>query len=62
MPPAQVADLLVDAIRRGASYLLTDHDWDDRIRARHELIMAGAVGEARAVGGAGAADAAGGIG
>jgi NAD(P)-dependent dehydrogenase (short-subunit alcohol dehydrogenase family) len=43
MPPAQVAALLVDAIRRDASYLLTDHDWDDRIRQRHELIMAGAV-------------------
>jgi NAD(P)-dependent dehydrogenase (short-subunit alcohol dehydrogenase family) len=43
MPPAQVADLLVDAVRGGADYLLTDHDWDDRIRQRHELIMAGAV-------------------
>jgi NAD(P)-dependent dehydrogenase (short-subunit alcohol dehydrogenase family) len=55
MPPAQVADLLVDAVRAGASYLLTDHDWDDRIRQRHESIMAGAVvadGAAR-VGGAG---------
>lgn len=44
MPPAQVADLLVDAIRRGAGYLLTDHDWDERIRQRHEAIMAGAAG------------------
>jgi NAD(P)-dependent dehydrogenase (short-subunit alcohol dehydrogenase family) len=43
-PPAQVAALVVDAIRAGARYLLTDHDWDDRIVARHESIMAGAVG------------------
>ena len=44
MPPAQVASLVVDAIRTGAPYLLTDHDWDDRIIKRHEAIMAGAVG------------------
>jgi NAD(P)-dependent dehydrogenase (short-subunit alcohol dehydrogenase family) len=44
MPPAQVAALVVDAIRAGARYVLTDHDWDDRIIARHESIMAGAVG------------------
>jgi hypothetical protein len=34
----------VDAIRTGAPYLLTDHDWDDRIIQRHEAIMAGAAG------------------
>lgn len=44
MPPAEVAGRLADAIRDGASYLLTDHDWDDRIRQRHEAILAGAVG------------------
>jgi NAD(P)-dependent dehydrogenase (short-subunit alcohol dehydrogenase family) len=44
IPPAQVAALVVDAIRTGARYLLTDHDWDDRIIARHESILAGAVG------------------
>jgi NAD(P)-dependent dehydrogenase (short-subunit alcohol dehydrogenase family) len=44
MPPAQVAALVVDAIRTGAPYLLTDHDWDDRIIKRHEAIMAGAAG------------------
>jgi NAD(P)-dependent dehydrogenase (short-subunit alcohol dehydrogenase family) len=43
-PPAQVAALVVDAIRTGARYLLTDHEWDDRIIARHESILAGAVG------------------
>ena len=50
MPPVQVADLLVDAIRRGAGYLLTDHDWDDRIRQRHESILAGVVGASREAG------------
>jgi NAD(P)-dependent dehydrogenase (short-subunit alcohol dehydrogenase family) len=43
-PPAQVAAQVVDAIRTGAAYLLTDHDWDDRIIQRHEAILAGAVG------------------
>jgi NAD(P)-dependent dehydrogenase (short-subunit alcohol dehydrogenase family) len=42
MPPAQVADLVVEAIRTGAPYLLTDHDWDDRIIQRHQAILAGA--------------------
>jgi len=44
MPPAVVADLLVDAVRRNAPYLLTDHDWDHLVRARSEAILAGAVG------------------
>lgn len=44
MPPAQVAALVADAIRTGAPYLLTDHDWDDRIISRHQAILAGAVG------------------
>ncbi len=43
MPPAEVADKLVDAVRSGALYLLTDHDWDEQVRERHEAIMAGAV-------------------
>lgn len=46
MPPAEVADLLADAIRRDARYLLTDHDWDERIRQRHDAILAGAAGAA----------------
>jgi NAD(P)-dependent dehydrogenase (short-subunit alcohol dehydrogenase family) len=41
MSPAEVAGKLVQAIRGGALYLLTDHDWDDRVRERHESIMAG---------------------
>ena len=44
MPPAQVAALVVDAISAGAPYLLTDHNWDDRIVQRHQAILAGAVG------------------
>ena len=43
-PPAQVAALVVEAIKTGAPYLLTDRDWDDRIIKRHQAIMAGAVG------------------
>jgi len=49
MPPAQVADKLVGAIRRDTLYLLTDHEWDERIRRRHEAILAGADGPAPAV-------------
>jgi len=44
MSPDTVAELLVDAVRRGAPYLLTDHDWDHLVQERHEAIMAGAVG------------------
>jgi NAD(P)-dependent dehydrogenase (short-subunit alcohol dehydrogenase family) len=44
MPPAEVADKLVNAIRGGGLYLLTDHEWDHRVAERHQAIMAGAVG------------------
>jgi NAD(P)-dependent dehydrogenase (short-subunit alcohol dehydrogenase family) len=44
MPPAEVAAKLVDAVRTGARYLLTDHHWDPRIRERHDSIMASATG------------------
>jgi NAD(P)-dependent dehydrogenase (short-subunit alcohol dehydrogenase family) len=46
MPPADVAELLVAAVRENKLYLLTDHEWDTRVAARHEAIMAGAVGPA----------------
>jgi hypothetical protein len=46
MSPDEVADKLVAAIRSGAPYLLTDHEWDERIIARHRAILAGAVGPA----------------
>jgi NAD(P)-dependent dehydrogenase (short-subunit alcohol dehydrogenase family) len=44
MPPAEVAAMLVDAVRGGTRYLLTDHDWDPRILERHSSIMTGAAG------------------
>jgi NAD(P)-dependent dehydrogenase (short-subunit alcohol dehydrogenase family) len=54
MPPSQVAELLVDAVRRNARYLLTDHDWDHLVRARTDAVLAGAVGgPARPLPGAG---------
>jgi NAD(P)-dependent dehydrogenase (short-subunit alcohol dehydrogenase family) len=46
MPPSEVANLLVTAVRENKLYLLTDHEWDTRVVARHEAIMAGAVGPA----------------
>jgi NAD(P)-dependent dehydrogenase (short-subunit alcohol dehydrogenase family) len=42
MPPSEVADKLVTAIGGDGLYLLTDHEWDPQIIARHEAIMAGA--------------------
>jgi NAD(P)-dependent dehydrogenase (short-subunit alcohol dehydrogenase family) len=45
MSPDEVANRLVDAVRRNALYLLTDHDWDDQVITRHEAILAGAVGD-----------------
>jgi NAD(P)-dependent dehydrogenase (short-subunit alcohol dehydrogenase family) len=44
MPPSEVASKLVAAIRGGGLYLLTDHEWDSQVIARHEALMAGAVG------------------
>jgi NAD(P)-dependent dehydrogenase (short-subunit alcohol dehydrogenase family) len=46
MPPAEVANLVVTAVREKKPYLLTDHEWDSRVVARHEAILAGAVGPA----------------
>jgi NAD(P)-dependent dehydrogenase (short-subunit alcohol dehydrogenase family) len=46
MPPSEVADLLVTAVRENKQYLLTDHEWDSRVITRHEAILAGAVGPA----------------
>jgi NAD(P)-dependent dehydrogenase (short-subunit alcohol dehydrogenase family) len=43
MPPAEVADKLVGAIRAGDLYPLTDHKWDGRVRRRHESILATAM-------------------
>jgi NAD(P)-dependent dehydrogenase (short-subunit alcohol dehydrogenase family) len=43
MAPAEVADKVVDAIRRNAQYLLTDRDWNPQIIRRHEALLAAAV-------------------
>jgi NAD(P)-dependent dehydrogenase (short-subunit alcohol dehydrogenase family) len=45
MPPAEVADKVVTKVRGDGLYLLTDHEWDDQVIARHEAIIASAVGE-----------------
>jgi NAD(P)-dependent dehydrogenase (short-subunit alcohol dehydrogenase family) len=39
IPPAQVADVLLQAIRDDQFFVLTDHDWDDRIRARSAAVL-----------------------
>ena len=41
MPPSDVAEMLVRGIRDERLYILTDHDWDNEIRARHSNIMSG---------------------
>jgi NAD(P)-dependent dehydrogenase (short-subunit alcohol dehydrogenase family) len=38
-PPAEVAEILVRAIRENRFYVLTDHEWDDRIRTRTDDIL-----------------------
>jgi NAD(P)-dependent dehydrogenase (short-subunit alcohol dehydrogenase family) len=53
MPPAEVADRVVEKVRAtglddGAGlYLLTDHEWDDQVIARHEAIIASVAGRER---------------
>ncbi len=42
MSPDVVAEKLVAAVRARALYLLTDHEWDDRIIRRHEAILGAA--------------------
>jgi NAD(P)-dependent dehydrogenase (short-subunit alcohol dehydrogenase family) len=39
MEPSTVAGLLIEAIRNNVFYLVTDHDWDERIKARADAIM-----------------------
>jgi NAD(P)-dependent dehydrogenase (short-subunit alcohol dehydrogenase family) len=40
IPPTDVAEILVDAVRNDRFYVLTDHDWDERSRLREEAILA----------------------
>jgi NAD(P)-dependent dehydrogenase (short-subunit alcohol dehydrogenase family) len=48
MPPEEVAGQLVEAIRNGVLYLLTDHDWDDQVRARAGAILGSGLAEGAA--------------
>jgi NAD(P)-dependent dehydrogenase (short-subunit alcohol dehydrogenase family) len=41
MPPSEVAEILLEAIREERFYVLTDHEWDERIRARVGDILHG---------------------
>jgi NAD(P)-dependent dehydrogenase (short-subunit alcohol dehydrogenase family) len=41
MPPSEVADALVRGIQEERLYILTDREWDDRIRTRTEDILLG---------------------
>ncbi len=43
MPPPEVAAKVVDKVRGDGLYLLTDHEWDGQVIARHEAIIASAV-------------------
>jgi NAD(P)-dependent dehydrogenase (short-subunit alcohol dehydrogenase family) len=49
MPPSEVADKVVAKVRGTSDngdglYLLTDHEWDGQVIARHDAIIASAVG------------------
>ena len=41
MAPADVATILVRGIRERRLYILTDHEWDERIRARTDDVLNG---------------------
>jgi NAD(P)-dependent dehydrogenase (short-subunit alcohol dehydrogenase family) len=38
MPPSQVADIVFQAVRDQQFYILTDHDWDQRMETRWQHI------------------------
>jgi NAD(P)-dependent dehydrogenase (short-subunit alcohol dehydrogenase family) len=38
MPPSQVADIVLQAVRDEQFYILTDHDWDQRMETRWQHI------------------------
>jgi len=40
MPPSQVADIVMQAIRDEQFYILTDHEWDERMKTRLENVLA----------------------
>jgi NAD(P)-dependent dehydrogenase (short-subunit alcohol dehydrogenase family) len=39
MPPEEVADIVIKAIREKAFYVLTDHEWDEQIKRRIDDIL-----------------------
>ncbi|MGH3387510.1 MAG: SDR family NAD(P)-dependent oxidoreductase [Actinomadura sp.] len=39
MPPEEVADIVVKAIREKAFYVLTDHEWDEQIKRRVDDVL-----------------------
>jgi NAD(P)-dependent dehydrogenase (short-subunit alcohol dehydrogenase family) len=40
LPPSEVAEMVFRAVQTEQFYVLTDTEWDDRIRSRHGSIMA----------------------
>jgi len=40
LPPSEVAEMVFRAVQTEQFYILTDTEWDDRIRSRHGSIMA----------------------
>jgi short-subunit dehydrogenase len=40
LDPSMVAELVFRAVQTGQFYILTDTEWDERIRSRHASIMA----------------------
>jgi short-subunit dehydrogenase len=40
MPPSQVADIVMQAIRGEQFYILTDRDWDERMKTRLDNVLA----------------------
>jgi NAD(P)-dependent dehydrogenase (short-subunit alcohol dehydrogenase family) len=39
MPPSQVADIVMQAIRDEQFYILTDRDWDERMQTRLDNVL-----------------------
>jgi len=39
MPPSQVADIVMQAIRDEQFYILTDRDWDERMKTRLDNVL-----------------------
>jgi hypothetical protein len=46
MRPSHVAAILVEGIREGRLYILTDHEWDERIEERTRDVLGSVVAPA----------------